>query len=106
MTYGALLAIALAAITPKPRGRWRVGDPLPVLMTDQDLMEVLGVKSSRFYLLKADGCFDLVLVRRLETSRGEPVGTKKPYSGALVQLWIDGGGLKNRSYFGMRKRAS
>lgn len=76
-----------------------VGDPLPALMSDADLMAVVGLKVSRFQQLKKAGRFDAFKVRDgiLNTTR---------YSGALVRRWLDGNGAALTQAQGKRQRAS
>lgn len=74
--------------------QFRVGEPLPVLMSDADLMRVVGLGRTRFSLLKKQGRWDMFRVRGLVTS--------KPYSGALVQKWLDGAGAPQTQH-GLRR---
>ena len=88
-----------------------VGDALPAVLTDGDLMRLLNLKHARFYILKAQGAFDLFRLRDLspsvrphERSGKGRRGTTR-YSGAHVQRWLAGGGTP-QAQFGIRRKAS
>lgn len=60
---------------------WPINKPFPVAMTDADLMSVLQIGKSRFYVLKADGKFD-----RFKLT--DPIG-HACWSGPKVNAWIN-----------------
>lgn len=56
---------------------------LPPLLTDRDLMDLLGIRKSQFYAKKALGTY-----RHLEAR--PPMTGRTRYSGSKVQAWIEG----------------
>jgi hypothetical protein len=78
-------------------GYWPISRPLPLLLTDGQLMTVLGIKSSRFYALKKLGRF-----RPLETQLRTVDGTR--YCGALVGRFVRGEWTNARSFGAKRSR--
>ena len=65
------------------RTPWPLGEPLPVVLRDQDLMRVLNLAPSSFYRLKALGRFKCLEVKRTLTGASR-------YSTKLVQRYVDG----------------
>ncbi len=79
-------------------GRWPLSEPFPTLLRDQDLMRVLGIGKSRFYLLKKAGRFDRFIVK--------PDLTKSTrYSGTLIRAYVRGELSDVRFFGGARRHA-
>ena len=68
-------------------GYWPIDEAFPAVLTDEQLMRVLGIKRSKFYELRSAGVFDVLKCRQQLPGRG-----LTRYNGALVQRWIDGNG--------------
>lgn len=64
-------------------GRWPADEPLPVVLTDRDLMRVLGVSPRTFYQRKSEGTYDGLICY-------PPLTKTTRYSSVLVRKWIDG----------------
>ena len=64
----------------RQRERLRVGEHLPAALTREELMELLGLRKSRFYVLQQQGVFDRWRLR--------PALGRRVYSGALVERWL------------------
>jgi len=64
-------------------GCWPLDEPFPVVLTDEQLMRVLGVGKSTFYAKKKLGRY-----RKLEVQ--PPMTTATRYSGAKVREWASG----------------
>lgn len=54
-------------------------------LSDAELMEILGLKKSEYYRRRKRGLYE-----RFEVERA--VGSRRQYSGTLVQRWRDGAG--------------
>ena len=65
----------------EPKAR---GDVSGLLLTDRDLMEILGIGQTKFTAMKKAGAFDFLMPRPRLT------GDLARYSGTLVQRWRDG----------------
>lgn len=61
---------------------WPLGKPIPALMNDTELRQVLSMSTAKFYELKKAGKFKMFEVSR-------PFGQRR-YSGARVQAYLDG----------------
>ena len=75
---------------------WPENQPLPVLLTDTDLMRVVQLQKSAFYRHKARGTF-----RRFE-AQGINLGATR-YSGEQVERYVRRSPL---NYFGRKRVAS
>jgi hypothetical protein len=64
-------------------GYWPLGEPFPVLLTTSQLRRVLGIWTSYFYRLKAQGRYDALRVLPAPVN-----GTR--YSGELVRRYVSG----------------
>lgn len=69
---------------PRPIGRWPVGQPIPAVATDRDLMALLHLGHSQFYKRKARGHFAF-----LELSPQLPDSNTR-YSGHRITRWLQG----------------
>lgn len=89
------------------REPFRVGEALPVLLRDVDLMRVFNITRTRFYELKKAGYFDRFAVQRSHATgaTGRPRGLSTLYSGSLVQRFLDGQ-LADTRYFSSARRRS
>ncbi len=77
-------------------GAWPLDTPLPKVLRDTELMQVLGIGRARFYTLKKAGRFDRFIVR--------PALTKATrYSGALITAWANGELGESRHFQGARR---
>jgi hypothetical protein len=72
-------------------GHWPIDEPFPVVLTDDQLMRVLGVRKSTFYAKKKLGRY-----RKLEVR--PPMTTATRYSGALVRAWAAGQWTEARAF--------
>jgi hypothetical protein len=61
---------------------WPLEKPIPALLNDTELREVLSIGSAKFYELKRAGKFQMFEVSR-------PLGQRR-YSGTKVKQYIDG----------------
>ena len=80
------------------RSRFRVGDPLPLVLTSAEVGGILDYGAARTSQLKKVGAFDLfeILPR---------IGPSARYSGKKVQQWLDGGlEAPKSSHFGIGSR--
>lgn len=66
--------------------RWAVGDPLPLVLRDVDLIGVLNISSSLFYKRKALREYAFLELATLNTSGA----SSTEYSGDLVRRWLAG----------------
>ena len=76
-------------------GCWPLDEPFPVVLTDEQLMRVLGVGKSTFYASKKIGRY-----RKLEVSPALTRTTR--YSGAKVREWVSGQWTEARTFGGRR----
>ncbi len=65
--------------------KWPIGEPLPLVMNDADLMRVLGMRRSLFMKLRKLGTFDGLMTKPQLTKR-------RQYSGERVARWTSGTG--------------
>lgn len=79
-------------------GCWPLSEPFPAVLRDRDLMRVLDLKHSRFYLRKAAREFDFLLVR-------PQLPNVTLYSGKLVEQWTRGELGESRYFQAARRRA-
>jgi len=86
-------------VTATAIGAWPLEEPFPVVLRDADLMRVLALKHSRFYLRKKAGDFDFLMVRP------QPKGLATLYSGRLVEQWTRGELGESRFFQAARRRA-
>jgi hypothetical protein len=64
-------------------GYWPLSEPFPALMTDAQLLRVLGIGRAYFFRLKAQGRFSPLLVL-------PPLVNGTRYSGELVRRYVSG----------------
>lgn len=92
---------------PEPaRTRYRVGEPLPLVLTLKDLESVLNLSAATIWDLYKAGSFNFALL--------QPAAGKRPrFSGKQIQAWVDREPVEaivqdtltsTRHYFGRRKR--
>jgi hypothetical protein len=89
----------LLATVPPVYGKstFRVGDPLPVVLTARELGAILGYSPQRSSELKKAGAFDLF-------ENLPRVGLSPRYSGKKVQQWLDGDlDIQRGRFFGSRR---
>lgn len=82
---GAAAGAAGEALTMRQRR-----DVSGLLLSDADLMEILGIGQTKFTAMKKAGAFDFLMPRPRLT------GDLARYSGTLVQKWRDGVGASDR----------
>lgn len=76
---------------------YQVGDAIPALLRDVDLMRIFDLSKTRFYQLKKAGHYDRFIVER------HPVTL---YSGSMVQRFLDGQLADTRYFQSARKRSA
>ena len=82
----------------EPLGCWPLSEPFPTLLTDRDLMRVVGLRHSAYYARRSAGAFTFLIARPLL-----PGLTR--YSGRLVERWVRGELGESRFFQGARRRA-
>lgn len=77
-------------------GAWPLHRPLPIALTDRELMSVLRVKAAKFYQLKKDGHLARFAIPK-------PI-SRAQWSGEKVQAWLRGEHAFSTSFFGAGRR--
>ena len=82
------------------RSRYRVGEPLPLVLVLDDIAAILGVGKSQAYQLEHAG--ELAHLECLPR-----IGGRRRYSGKKVQAWVDAEGDEVESrYFQAGRKAA
>ena len=79
------------------KSRFRVGEPLPPVLTVREVGLILGYAHSRTWQLKKAGAFDIFEIH-------PRIGTSARYSGRKVEQWFSGElDIQRGRFFGSRR---